>query len=123
MEAGPQMESALVREISGPLAAGQGWIKFVGILMIVVGALIALTIIGIVFAWLPIWMGVLLYQTASLAQSAHETGQKFQISQALAKLKTYFTIMGIMIIVAIVLDVLFIVFAMAAGILTSTAGQ
>jgi hypothetical protein len=76
MEAGPQMESVLVREISG-----------------------------------------------HLARSAHETGQRARISQALAKLETSFTILGIMIIVAIVLNYLFMVFAMAAGILTSTAGQ
>ncbi len=41
---------ALVREISLPLYQAQGWMKFLGIVMIVQGVLTALTIIGIIFA-------------------------------------------------------------------------
>ncbi len=55
----------IVRELSAPLASGRGWIKFLGILSIVSGALGALSIIGILWAWLPIWLGVLLFQAAS----------------------------------------------------------
>jgi len=51
--------------------AGQsrGWLKFIGLLSLIYGIITALTIVGILIAWLPIWMGVLLFQAGSRAQA------------------------------------------------------
>ena len=46
------------------------WVKLMGILNIIGGALSALTIVGIIIAWAPIWMGVLLFQAGSRADEA-----------------------------------------------------
>jgi hypothetical protein len=36
---------------------GAGWMKFLGVVSILEGALAVLTLWGILFAWLPIWPG------------------------------------------------------------------
>ena len=40
--------------VAEKLRSMKGWLKFLGILTIIAGALQVLTIVGIVFAWLPI---------------------------------------------------------------------
>ncbi len=99
-------ENQLVREISLPLYQGKGWMQFLGVLFIIGGALQALTIIGIVIAWLPIWLGILLYQSASAVDEARESGRKDAMLSSLAKIKTYFTIMGVLMLIWIVLGII-----------------
>ena len=66
----------LVREIGYPLYNCRGWMKFLGVMSIISGVIQVITIIGILFAWLPIWTGILLFQAASAAEQAYETGNK-----------------------------------------------
>jgi uncharacterized membrane protein len=108
-----------VQDAALPLYQAKGWLKFVAVLMIIVGALYALTIVGLIVAWLPIWMGVLLWKAADGVQQARDAGSAEQFILAQQKLKTYFTIMGVTALVSIVLVVLmFVLFgaAMMAGI-------
>jgi Family of unknown function (DUF5362) len=93
-----------------PLASGKGWMKFVGIMFIVQGALTALTIVGILIAWLPIWTGVLLVQSAGALENAQLTGDAFALKESFAKLRTYFVIQGVLYLVGIVLMVLYFMF-------------
>lgn len=57
---------------------------------------------GIVFAWLPIWMGILLHQSAAAIERAQVTGDKAALTQSLSKIKTYFTISGVTAIIGLV---------------------
>ena len=98
-------EQLLVREVSGPLYQARFWMKLSGVLMIIYGGLTALTIIGIIFAWLPIWLGLLLYQAASSAELARTSGEVEALTQSVDKLRLYFTIMGIIMLVGVVLTV------------------
>lgn len=98
--------SAIVRELSTPLAAGKGWMKLLGIVFIIQGVLAAITIIGIIVAWLPIWIGVLLLQSAGAIEQAQATGDEVQFRRSMDKLRTYFVILGILILISIVLMVL-----------------
>ncbi len=91
-----------VREVSAPLYAARGWMKLIGVLMIIYGAIMVLTIVGILFCWLPIWIGILLLRAASSAEMAQLSGDKFQLVEALSKLKTYFTIYGILALIGLV---------------------
>src|SRR5690606_20838927 len=70
------MQTALddVRAIMRPLTDGKLWMKLLAVMMIITGALQVLTIIGILWAWLPIWLGVLLFQSASAAEQASASG-------------------------------------------------
>lgn len=116
--------SSIVQELSAPLYSARGWIKFLGILSIIGGALQALSIVGIIIAWIPIWLGVLLFQTASGMERAAINGDSAAFIEAQNKLRLYFMINGIMIIVVFALALLFVLFggmALMAGILAHHA--
>ena len=51
-----------------------GWMKFIGIMTIIGGCFQALTIFGLVIAWLPIWMGVVLTKAGSKAGEYADKG-------------------------------------------------
>lgn len=95
-----------IQDLSQPLASGKGWMKFVGIVFIIQGALTALTLVGIIIAWLPIWIGVLVMQSASAIERAQLSGDAVALKEALAKLRTYFVIQGVLILVGIALWVI-----------------
>ena len=75
-----------------------GWLKFVGIVTILAAVPSALTIVGLVIAWLPIWLGILLVQ----AGTAADRGSQDELLRMIEKLRTYFMVQGILIIVLIV---------------------
>jgi len=78
-----------------------GWLKFIGIVSIIGGGLQALTIVGIVIAWLPIWMGILLLQAGSRARAYGESADTAGMAEFTGKLRTYFLIQGILTIVSL----------------------
>ncbi|HEX7813560.1 DUF5362 domain-containing protein [Dyella sp.] len=97
-----------VAELAQPLASGKGWMKFVGVMFIIQGALTALTLVGIVIAWLPIWIGVLLMQSSNAIERAQLSGDAAALKESLARLKTYFVIQGVLYLVGIIILVLYI---------------
>ena len=96
------VESSVVQEVSTPIYESRGWMKLTAITFIVYGVLIALSIVGILFAWLPIWMGVVLYKSASSIEPAKESGHKYALVDSLNNMKTYFTIMGVVNLIGII---------------------
>jgi hypothetical protein len=102
----------------------KGWLKFLGVMSIIWGSLSAITVVGLVIAWLPIWQGILLFKAATAAENAQITGDKGQLMLSLQQFKTFFMIMGITIIVSIGLAVIFGVLFMGAIIAAlSSAGM
>jgi len=99
------------------IIAGQskGWLKFIGILLIIYGVITALTLVGIIIAWLPIWMGVLLFQAGSRAESAAVTKQSVELVTMMDKLKVYFIIQGVLAIIGLVSVVIMILGMLATG--------
>jgi hypothetical protein len=100
------VEQQLVREVSSPLFAAKGWMKFLGVLMIIYGILMAITIVGIIICWLPIWIGVILFRAATAVEAAQASGSKMELYTALSKLKTYFTIYGVLALIGIIVGVI-----------------
>lgn len=93
-------ESRTVQELSLPIYQAKGWLKFLGMLSILGGILQALSVIGLLWAWLPIWMGVLLFQAGSSSELARAgDGQSFL--RSLGSLKTYFVLNGVLSLLAI----------------------
>lgn len=115
--------SAIVRELSEPLAASKGWMKLLGVVFIIQGALAAITIIGIIIAWLPIWIGILLMQSAGAIEQAQATGDEAQFRRSMDKLRTYFVILGILILISIALMVLGIFSGAMLGTMMHSAGN
>jgi hypothetical protein len=83
-----------------------GWMKFMGIMTIIGGCLQALSIFGLVIAWLPIWMGVVLTKAGSKAGEYAEKGDFASLEGLTGQLKTYFTISGILIIVSFAIAII-----------------
>ena len=111
----PGGEQQAVREVSMPLFAAKGWMKFLGVLSIIYGILMALTIVGIIFCWLPIWVGVLLFQAATAVEAAQLSGNKMELYGAMSKLKVYFTINGILALIGILVSII----ALMTGVFAS----
>ncbi|MCE2425728.1 MAG: hypothetical protein J4F45_11640 [Pseudomonadales bacterium] len=105
-----------MKDVALPLYQAKGWIRFLGVMMIVVGALYAITIIGLLFAWLPIWLGVLLFQASSRIEHAYEGGGALSFMESLQKLKTYFIVNGVVVLVSLILAVLVVVVALLGGL-------
>ncbi len=101
--------------IAEKLKSMKGWLKFLGILSIAGGALYALTIVGIIFAWLPIWIGVVLYQAGERADRYIASEDEAVLVEFMGKLNTYFTILGIAALVGFGLSLVFIVIALIMG--------
>lgn len=99
-----------IRDLSRPLAGAKGWMKFIGIMFIVQGAITAITIVGILIAWLPIWIGVLLLQSSGAIERAERHGDATALMESMTRLRTYFVILGVLCLVSIVIMVLYIVF-------------
>ena len=63
----PGPDEGLVVELGRPLYEARTWLRIVGVTLFVAAFFTALTIIGVAVAWLPVWMGILLWQAASAA--------------------------------------------------------
>jgi hypothetical protein len=96
------IQTGVIKELSFPLYNCKGWMKLVGVMSIISGAIAAISIVGIIFAWLPIWTGVLLFQSAKAIEQAYETDSKPAMTRSLSRLKTYFIIMGILTLIGII---------------------
>jgi 1,4-dihydroxy-2-naphthoate octaprenyltransferase len=110
-------EQMVIKEVSTPLFQSKVWLKLLGVLSIIYGVLTAITIVGIIVCWLPIWMGVLLFQSAKNIEQAQQNGTKdtFVVSQQ--KLKTFFTIAGILALIGIVAGLLVFLFGGVAALM------
>ncbi len=93
---------ARMRQTAGLMST---WLRFLSVIYIFSGALTALTIIGIVVAWLPIWLGVLLFQAGDRAANAHQTGNPVALAELLDKLKMFFIISATTVIICLAFSI------------------
>ena len=100
-----QNNNSLVQDLSLPLAQSKGWMKLLGVMMIIYGILIAISVVGLIIAWIPVWIGVLLFQAASAVEQAQLGGDADAMLRAMGKLKTYFTISGVLMLIGIIVGV------------------
>ena len=103
-------QTGVIKQLSIPLYQCKGWMKLVGVMSIIGGALQVLTIVGIIIAWLPIWTGVLLFQSASAVEQAYLGGSQEAMTRSLSKLKTYFIITGVLTLIGVIIVILAFVF-------------
>ena len=95
----------LLRDMVEPLYRGKFWMQLTGVMLILSGILTALSIVGLIVAWIPIWAGWVLMQAAGAAGRVFESGDARDMKFALGKLKTYFTIFGVLILIYLLLAV------------------
>ena len=102
-------EAIILSQIQQVSNGMTGWLKFLGIVNIVSGALSVLSLWGILIAWLPSWLGVLLLQAANRITNARFANNQGELVQMMDKLRLYFVIQGILIIVSVVLGIIAII--------------
>lgn len=109
------------RVVQAALSA-KTWLNVVGWLFVVSGVLNALTLVGVVVAWIPIWCGVMLIGAANAAGRLGMSRTNDDLFQFVDKIRTYFAITGIMAVIAIVGSILVMaifgasILAMAAAV-------
>jgi len=93
-----------VKRLASVLARGSGWMKFFAVLMFVFSGIELLFSLGmaIVFVWLPIWLGVILWGAGSRASQAAASGSEADLTAALDKIRFFFKLYGILMIVGFV---------------------
>ncbi len=115
--------SPTVANVMRPLSDAAGWMKLIGTLGIIYGVMMGLTIIGLIFAWLPIWMGILLRGAAVEAQAAYASGDEAAAVTATGKLQTIFKVQGIIVLIGLIMWGIMIVFFVSALIAGSLQGN
>ncbi len=98
-----------------PALESKGWLRFLGVVMIASGVLSVLSIVGILFAWLYIWVGVLLWQAADRASQAAQMREPAMLEQFLLKLKTVIIIAGVATAVSVILSIFGFIMMFAFG--------
>lgn len=88
--------------LANEMNATKGWIKFIGIVLIVMGVIYGLTIIGLVVAWLPIWMGIILTNAAKHIEGYIQTRSFTELIEYSRKIKSYFAILGVLSIIGLI---------------------
>ncbi|GMT45453.1 MAG: hypothetical protein IEMM0006_1285 [bacterium] len=105
----------VVRALSYPLFSNKGWLKFFGIMNILYGVFAAITVVGIIIAWLPIWLGVLVNTAANKIEKAYVVGDYQALLETQQKLSTYFLINAILVLIGLVLLGVFVIVALTTG--------
>ncbi len=102
-----ELESVGGNKLMETTSGMSGWLKLVGIVSIVGGAItILLTLgMGIIIAWLPIWQGILLVRASNSSQEV-AGGKSESIVNMISPLKTYFIIQGILILISIFISIM-----------------
>jgi hypothetical protein len=88
--------------LESALRGMKGWLKFLGILMIIMGIPSALALVGILY----IWLGVVLIQAGSKAQQFLVSKSTDDLADFAGKLRTYFLVTGILSLIGIILGVI-----------------
>lgn len=83
-----------------------GWLTFIGVVTLLSAIPMAMTIFGIVVAWIPAWLGLLLLQAAGAARAGNER----DLIRMLRKLNSYFVIQGLLILLGIAAVLIFTLF-------------
>ncbi len=108
-----------LRTVTLPLYEAKRWMKFLGGALVGIGVFYALTIVGLLIAWLFLWLGMLLRQASSQIDSAFPQGEEVPLSIAFEKLRRFFVVSGIAMLVYLIGLALSIVVAIVAALLSA----
>lgn len=110
------VEVGVSAEVVAHLNRSRGWMKLVGVLMILGGVIQALTVVGIVVAWLPIWMGVQLTGAAADAETVVQRNDPAALASYHRRVGTFFTIQGVLAMLGLLVAIGVLVTIVTTGI-------
>lgn len=105
-----------VKAVGLPLYLGKKWMKFLGVVLIGIGVLYGISIIGLIVAWLPVWLGILLFQAANRAEAGYMGDDEPSVLAAQWKVNRFFVVAGVSTLVYLVLMALVAVVAILVGV-------
>lgn len=109
----PTTNNPAVANVMRPLQEAAGWMKLVGTLGIIYGVLLALTIVGLLIAWLPIWMGILLNRAADDSRAAAMAGDEARAIAATDNLRTVFKVYGVIVLIGLLFALVGVILSVA----------
>lgn len=121
-----ELDNAAREKITTNCKDMNGWIKFLGIAYIISGGVsIIFTLgIGIIIAWMPIWLGVILLKVANGSREVAE-GKVESLGNMFGSLKTFFILSGVFAIISVAFSLIWFMFigiAMISGFLGEAGG-
>ncbi len=100
----------------GKLKDMKGWVRFLGIMNIISGVVTALTIVGILVAWIPIWIGIILLRAAGKIDEISYSPEPLPVMLGyIDDLKTYFLLRGVLVIVGFIFWIVVVIMALNEG--------
>jgi hypothetical protein len=108
-------QGGLDPRISAVMSDTKLWLNIVGWGMIAGGVMYCLTLVGIIVAWLPIWMGLSLTKAAKAANNLRSTGDPDEVVTYLQGVKVYFMITGFGMLLGFVVSIAMLLFLLATG--------
>lgn len=111
----PATGTDIVKDMSRHLFMAKGWMKLLGVLSIIQGVLLVFSIWGIIFCWLPIWVGIVLHRAAGRVEMAYLNGDRDMLRDATANLQRFFTINGVLALIYVVIMGSVLLIALLAG--------
>ena len=111
------IEPLQINSLIFPLFQSLFWIRLFAACLIFYGALITVTGVGILVAWIPIWIGVLLLLAAKAISHAYKENDEQAFMQSLSRLKSIFTILGFTSVALIVASLYLLNYAIEKSLL------
>lgn len=90
-----QIEPLQINSLIFPLYQSLFWLRLFAACLIFYGALITVTGIGVLVAWIPIWIGILLLLAAKAISLAYKENDEQAFMQFMSRMKTIFTLLGL----------------------------
>lgn len=107
----------IVPQIVEPLYRARVWMKLLAVLAFVTGGFYVLTIVGVVIAWLPILIGVILWQAATAVEVAYTSQSPADARRSLDKVRIVFIIYGVLAALAVAGFLLLLALGIAGSVL------
>ena len=86
-----------------PLYHVKGWLKLIGWVNIVVGAIYCLTIIYAIIGWLPVWIGILCNKASANLEAGYQNRNSAQLQEATSNIATIIKIVGVLTVINLVM--------------------
>jgi len=90
-----QIEPLQINSLIFPLYQSLFWVRLFAACLIFYGALITVTGIGVLVAWIPIWIGILLLLAAKAISLAYKENDEQAFMRFMSRMKTIFTLLGL----------------------------
>ena len=95
-----------ILELATPLYRVRRWLMFVGIMLFMQAFFLAISVVGLIVAWLPVWLAVLCFQIARSVNDAYSNQDELALTRANSKIGTAIFLLGVVLLISLILGIL-----------------